>query len=251
MSQPSFGGSLEETAELGYGGAMPWVEALLKGKRIFARAREDGAFASEGGRVEIRYKTNDGRAYRAAIPNLEKISDAKIYPDDHCGPADGAPAKSASPSKAAKAKSAESAAAAIKSTDWIAYTDGACSGNPGPAGAGFIVIPPGESPREGCESLGIGTNNVAEITAILRAVEGIPKTVTAVVHTDSKYAIGVLSQGWKAKANKELIERTRAVLEGRRVRFVYVPGHAGIPMNERADELAREAIRAQKTVLLA
>jgi ribonuclease HI len=231
---------------------MPWVEALLKGKRIFARARDDGSFAAEGGRVEIRYKTNDGRAYRAAIPNLEKISDAKIYADDHCGPADAAPAAGAKPSSAAKIKSAsEKTAEAIKSTDWIAYTDGACSGNPGPAGAGFIVIPPGESPREGCESLGIGTNNVAEITAILRAIEGIPKTVVAVVHTDSKYAIGVLSLGWKAKANKELIARTRAALEGRRVRFVYVPGHAGIPLNERADELAREAIRSQKTVLLA
>ncbi len=231
---------------------MPWVEALLKGKRIFARARDDGSFAAEGGRVEIRYKTNDGRAYRAAIPNLEKIGDAKIYADGHCGPAD-APGAAAKPSSAAKVKaaSAEKSAEAIKSTDWIAYTDGACSGNPGPAGAGFIVIPPGESPREGCESLGIGTNNVAEITAILRAIEGIPKTVVAVVHTDSKYAIGVLSLGWKAKANKELIARARAALEGRRVRFVYVPGHAGIPLNERADELAREAIRSQKTVLLA
>ncbi len=231
---------------------MPWVEALLKGKRIFARAREDGSFVSEGGRVEIRYKTNDGRAYRAAIPNLEKIADAKTYPDDHCGPADSSPGKTAVPIKsAASSKSKPADAPAIKSTDWIAYTDGACSGNPGPAGAGFIVIPPGESPREGCDWLGIGTNNVAEITAILRAIEAIPKNVAAVIHTDSKYAIGVLSQGWKAKANKELIERTRAALEGRRVRFVYVPGHAGIPMNERADELAREAIRAQKTVLLA
>ena len=113
------------------------------------------------------------------------------------------------------------------------------------------MIPPGESPREGYDWLGIGTNNVAEITAILRAIQGIPKNVVAVIHTDSKYAIGVLSLGWKAKANKELIAKTRQVLEGRRVRFVYVPGHAGIPLNERADELAREAIRAQKTVLLA
>lgn len=234
---------------------MPWVEALLKGKRIFARASGDGSFAAEGGRVEIRYKTNDGRAYRAATANLEKISDAKIYADDHCGPADSSPGKSATQTKAASAAKSKSAAASaaseIKATDWIAYTDGACSGNPGPAGAGFIVIPPGESPREGCDWLGIGTNNVAEITAILRAVEGIPKNVAAVIHTDSKYAIGVLSLGWKAKANKELIAHTRATLEGRRIRFVYVKGHAGIPLNERADELAREAIRAQKTVLLA
>jgi ribonuclease HI len=234
---------------------MPWVEALLKGKRIFARARADGSFAAEGGRVEIRYKPNDGRAYRAASANLERFADAKIFDDDHCGAADGSPPgkSAASKSKVKQAVAIENAQAATKAnsaTDWIAYTDGACSGNPGPAGAGFIVIPPGENPREGCESLGIGTNNVAEITAILRAIEGIPKSAVAVVHTDSKYAIGVLSLGWKAKANQELIAKTRQVLEGRRVRFVYVPGHAGIPLNERADELAREAIRAQKTVLL-
>jgi ribonuclease HI len=233
---------------------MPWVEALLKGKRIFARARDDGSFAAESGRVEIRYKPNDGRAYRAAVPNLERIADAKIHPDEHCGPADSSPGKTPAKTKSKQAAAVENANASTKAnaaTDWIAYTDGACSGNPGPAGAGFIVIPPGESPREGCEWLGIGTNNVAEITAILRAIEGIPKIVVAVIHTDSKYAIGVLSMGWKAKANKELIAKTRQVLEGRRVRFVYVPGHAGIPLNERADELAREAIRAQKTVLLA
>jgi ribonuclease HI len=232
---------------------MPWVEALLRGKKIFARAREDGSFAAESGRVEVRYKPNDGRAYRAAIPNLERFADAKILPDDHCGPADSSPsagkAKS-KPGEGAAASKTKTPTQAIDPTDWIAYTDGACSGNPGPAGAGFIVIPPGQSPREGCESLGIGTNNVAEITGILRAIEGIPRNVVAVVHTDSKYAIGVLSLGWKAKANKELIAKTRAVLEGRRVRFVYVPGHAGIPLNERADELAREAIRERKTVLL-
>ncbi len=61
--------------------------------------------------------------------------------------------------------------------------------------------------------------------------------------TDSKYAIGVLTKGWKAKVNQELIARTRQVLAGRSLKLVYVPGHSGVPMNERADELAREAVR--------
>src|ERR1700689_2160901 len=141
---------------------MPWVEALLKGKRIFARARDNGAFAAKGGRVEIRYKPNDGRASRAAVPNLERIADAKIYADDHCSPADTSPGKSQSKSGSQPGTSnaggtapnkTKPTSAAVSATDWIAYTDGACSGNPGPAGAGFIVIPPGENPREGCESL--------------------------------------------------------------------------------------------------
>ena len=56
-------------------------------------------------------------------------------------------------------------------------------------------------------------------------------------------AIGVLTKGWKAKVNQELIARTRKVLAGRALSVLYVPGHAGVAMNERADELAREAVR--------
>ena len=223
---------------------------------MFAKANADGSFVAQGGRVEIRYKQNDGRAYAASVGNLEKAPGATLFPDSHCGDAEAAPGKTSSSGKTPAAKRASgggpaAAPVTLSATDWIAYTDGACSGNPGPAGSGFIVIPPGKSPVEGCEWLGVGTNNVAEITAVLRAVEAIPKDVVAVVHTDSKYAIGVLSLGWKAKANQELIARTRAVLHGRKVRFVYVKGHAGIPLNERADELAREAIRMEKSRLIA
>lgn len=98
--------------------------------------------------------------------------------------------------------------------------------------------------HEGFEYLGRSTNNVAELTAVLRGAECIPADAeSAEVVTDSKYAIGVLTKGWKAKANQDLILRIRRVLDGRRIRLVYVPGHAGVPMNERADELAREAVR--------
>jgi len=70
----------------------------------------------------------------------------------------------------------------------------------------------------------------------------------AVIHTDSQYAIGVLTKGWKAKANAALITDIRDMLKERRgVRFVYVRGHAGIPLNERADELARRAISSGQT----
>jgi ribonuclease HI len=236
---------------------MPWIEARLRGQKVLARANADGSLASEDGRVEIRYKPNDGRAYRAAARNLQ-IAGSAVLPDDHCAPAAPAVAREDGASASGEAKPAPKRTAAPKPTAppakdaWIAYTDGACTGNPGPAGAGFIVVHPDGKMDEGYESLGIGTNNIAEITAILRAAEAIPKTVPeVVVHTDSKYAIGVLSLGWKAKANQELIARTKRVLEEhQRVRFVYVPGHAGIPLNERADELAREAIRTSRSRLL-
>jgi ribonuclease HI len=70
------------------------------------------------------------------------------------------------------------------------------------------------------------------------------------VHTDSQYAIGVLTKGWKAKANQALIAGVKVALAKRSAwRLVYVPGHAGVPLNERADELAREAVRTRSSRL--
>lgn len=128
------------------------------------------------------------------------------------------------------------------------WTDGACSGNPGPAGSGVVLVEPSGKIHEGYEYLGESTNNVAELTGILRALEWIPAGAAAiVVHTDSKYAIGVLSKGWKAKANQELIARAKKLVQERGAHLRYVPGHDGVPLNERADELARGAITSRQT----
>jgi ribonuclease HI len=219
---------------------MPWIEASLRGQKVLARAKDDGTLDVSGGRVEIRYRPTDSKAYRAAAGNLVVTPGAHLQPDDTCVGS----TPSATSRRATKGATEVSAVQA----QWIAYTDGACSGNPGPAGAGMIVIAPGGKIHEGYEYLGSSTNNVAELTAVLRSVESIPRDAESVaIHTDSKYAIGVLTKGWRAKANTELVHRTRAVLAGRNVRVVYVPGHAGVPLNERADELAREAVRSGTT----
>jgi len=225
---------------------MPWVEAILRGQKVLARARDDGSFTVDGGRVEIRYKPNDGKAYRASAGNLERVQGGKVYPDEHAGPAEAPPETGPA---AAKKKSGASAPAVTMKDAWIAYTDGACSGNPGPAGSGVIIVEPGGKIHEGFDYLGEATNNVAELTGILVALAAIPGDAKGVViHTDSQYAIGVLTKGWKAKVNQELIRTIRAAIAARAmVRLVYVPGHAGVPMNERADELAREAIRVRRT----
>lgn len=224
---------------------MPWVEALLRGQRVLARASQDGSLIDEEGRVEIRYKPKDGKAYRAAAKNLEVPAGAKVLPDDACGAAEPVAKKSAA--EVAEAKRERFAKASEPSKGWVAWTDGACTGNPGPAGAGYLVVSPdGGGRREGYEYLGIATNNIGELTAILRALEGIPDGADDVlVYTDSKYAIGVLTKGWKAKANQELVERTKTLVKARRARVEYVPGHSGIPDNEKADELARRAIETR------
>jgi ribonuclease HI len=117
-----------------------------------------------------------------------------------------------------------------------------------------VLVGPDGTIAEGFEYLGEGTNNIAELTGVLRAAEIVPDGAAAVVHTDSQYAIGVLTKGWKAKANKELIASVKVVLARRQAsgqswRIVYVPGHAGVPLNERADELAREAVRTRTSRL--
>ncbi len=74
---------------------MPWVYATLRGQRVYARANEDGSLAAKGGRVEIRYKPNDGRRYDARADNLE-VERGSLMPDETCA---RAPARSRSPPK--------------------------------------------------------------------------------------------------------------------------------------------------------
>lgn len=230
---------------------MPWVKARLRDQSVFARANEDGSLLAENGIVEIRYKANDGRKYQARAANLT-VMDSKPLPDSTCGEAEAVErADKNAKASPGKAKSAASAAAAVKPAPAdaiVAYTDGACSGNPGPAGLGVVLLA-GAQRTELSEYLGTGTNNIAELTAVLRALEraGEPEK-PLLIHTDSQYSIGVLTKGWKAKANTELILQIRAALAARPgVRLVYVPGHAGVPLNERADELARLAISTRRT----
>src|SRR5262249_7757791 len=122
------------------------------------------------------------------------------------------------------------------------WTDGACTGNPGPMGIGVVVID-GRERKEVSEFLGEGTNNIAELTAIVRGLELAPADRPVILHSDSAYALGLLGKGWKAKANQALVEEMRQ--KARRIaelHLVKVEGHAGVPENERCDELARQAI---------
>ena len=134
------------------------------------------------------------------------------------------------------------------------FTDGACPGNGkspqgGPMGAG-IVGRSGKMEREWAIPLGLGTNQKAELLAIREAllkVRDRPHTVVR-IHTDSAYAIGCLTQNWKVKANKELVDEVRSLArECATFQMRKVAGHAGVPANERADELAvRAAVTGER-----
>ena len=129
---------------------MPWVRAQLREQLVYARANDDGSLRVEGGVVEIRYKPTDGRKYQARAANL-KVTQATLLPDDACASAeavvrDAAASPTSSPGsspssgrgKVDKTRAAASIQA-VPAGALVAYTDGACSGNPGPAGLGVEI----------------------------------------------------------------------------------------------------------------
>lgn len=149
-------------------------------------------------------------------------------------------------------------------TKLFAYTDGACSGNPGPGGWGTILIArDGEAEVKKRELKGgaaLTTNNQMEMMAAISALEALERPSALTVVTDSvyvkdgitKWIIGWKKKGWKTAANKpvkneELWKRLDAATVRHDVTWEWVKGHAGHPENERADELARQGMAPYKT----
>jgi len=133
----------------------------------------------------------------------------------------------------------------IKYKDYICiYTDGASSGNPGPSGIG-IVLRFGKLEKEISKYIGIATNNIAELEAIRTGLLAIKSTKLPVrIFTDSRYAYGVLTLGWKARKNQDIIKSIKnTLLKFNDLKFIKVKGHAGHEENERADFLATSAIK--------
>jgi ribonuclease HI len=215
----------------------------FKDQLVWALADEAGHLVLDGeGRAEMKYRENDPKSYRPAPGNLLPGGGGEA-PREFAA----TPARAAAPRPAPRRK-AEGAIPRATAGAVEIWTDGACSGNPGPMGIGVVVLD-GETRREVGEYLGSGTNNIAELVAIERGLEvaveltgGDPARPLR-VYSDSSYAIGLLDKAWKAKANQELVARIRKALTSYpKVTFVKVAGHAGVPENERCDELARIAI---------
>ncbi len=134
------------------------------------------------------------------------------------------------------------------------FTDGACSGNPGPGGWGAVLRWNGHE-KEMSGSEPDTTNNRMELMAAIEALESLKRDVKVRVHTDSTYVKdgitkwihGWKEKGWKTAAkkpvkNQDLWQRLDAALGSHDIEWFWVKGHAGHPENERADEIARLAI---------
>ena len=139
------------------------------------------------------------------------------------------------------------------------FTDGACSGNPGPGGYGAILRY-GKHEREISQGFAETTNNRMELTAAIEALKLLKEPCEVPLFTDSQYLVNGINRGWakkwkangwmrnkKEKAlNSELWDQLLALCAQHKITFVWLKGHAGHPENERCDRLAVAAAEKAK-----
>jgi len=229
--------------------AQHWIRKLFKGKPVHVRCDDAGEVVVEGGLVDIRYSTKKTRLYRGSVRNLANMGSPE-EPVLLTEPAVAEARQATTATTRATASRPSETPPPARDGAIIAWTDGACSGNPGPAGLGVVLIEAHQR-TEISGWLGEATNNIAELRAIEEALLHVPDPAVAVdLYTDSSYSIGVLVKGWKAKANKELIARIRGVVRRfPRLRLHWVRGHVGTEENECADGLARRAVETRDSMI--
>lgn len=142
--------------------------------------------------------------------------------------------------------------ACVKKVDL--FTDGACSGNPGPGGWGALLRY-GAHEKELSGGAGATTNNRMELQAVIEGLRMLKNPCAVTIHTDSRYVMDGVTKymvnwkrnGWKTADKKpvkniDLWEQLDSELASHSVKWIWVKGHAGHPENERVDELARMAV---------
>ena len=141
----------------------------------------------------------------------------------------------------------------------IIYTDGACSGNPGPGGWGAILMYKGAK-KEISGGMKETTNNIMEVTAVIEALKCLKVESDVQIYSDSAYTVNAFNQGWiynwmkkgwktasgEPVKNKELWQELYSLTKKHKVEFIKVKGHSDNEFNNRCDEMAREAIKKIK-----
>jgi len=218
---------------------MPWKAFDYRGEKIWVRVLETGKPMVHRGLIEFRYKPGAIKSYKTSRENVEDFEgEPEQLSDEEFGGRTTTPAT----------EIREQPKTPVDADTIIIHTDGACSGNPGPAGIGVHIIRP-DRVTEISEFIGEGTNNVAELRAILRAIEALgedERERRIHLYTDSGWSLGVLIGGWKAKKNLQLIDKIKVRLpEFPNLELLKVKGHAGQDGNEEADALATKAVRIE------
>ena len=136
------------------------------------------------------------------------------------------------------------------------YTDGACSGNPGPGGYG-VVLMSGKYTKEISGGDPSTTNNRMELMAVIVGLQALKRPCTVKLYSDSQYVVNMINQGWMARwkrngwmrnknelaKNVDLLEELDRLLQIHQVEMIWVKGHADNPYNNRCDELAVSAYK--------
>lgn len=117
------------------------------------------------------------------------------------------------------------------------YTDGACLGNPGPGGWAAIVVESG-SRQVLCGGDEHTTNNRMEMLAVINGLKAVPESSQVTVCSDSQYVVNTMTRNWKRNKNQDLWASMDAEVGKRKVKWQWVRGHNGHPLNEEADRVA-------------
>jgi ribonuclease HI len=218
---------------------MKLLRMLFKNKiKVYAQVDDHlMPIVNDDGLVPFQYQKKPGSpSYTTARRNLMMIPGVEpIEADDAAVEA----VKPPKPRKKATSSAPVTPASEVMPPNTIVvYTDGGASPNPGPTGCGVIMMYGGHT-LEIWEYLGRSTNNIAELTAILRALENIKnKNMPIVIYSDSAYAIGVLTGSMRATKNKELIAQIQDEIDKcPHLQLLKVKAHVGIQYNEHVDRL--------------
>jgi ribonuclease HI len=212
-----------------------WKRMSFKGNKVWAQTDCDKNLLVENGTILIKYNLKQDYEYRVKPESLNPVDQA-IPAQKKSG--------SSKKSKLGKESKNKEIQADLPDNCIKIYTDGASSGNPGPAGIGVVLIF-GENKREISKYIGVGTNNIAELTAIKVGLEELKRVDLPVrIFSDSSYSIGLLTKNWKPKKNQELVQEIKILMRKfSNLEFIKVKGHSGIKENEVADFLATSAIK--------
>lgn len=217
-------------------GGQRWRRMRFKGNKVYVQVDGEDHPAVQEGKVRICYRHDDGREYQASASRIRALDDET--PDEGGHRPVRAPSSAPAPVPDPVLEDLEAI---------VVYTDGACSGNPGPAGIGALLRYMGRE-REISESIGEATNNIAELKAVRAALRAIRNRDLPVhLYTDSEYVRGLLVRGWKAKKNTRLVNEIKALTRTfPQLTIRWVEGHAGNEDNERVDRLARKGLQTSK-----
>ena len=212
-----------------------WLRMQFKKNKVWVASGPDGKPKIEDGKVLMKYQLDQDYEYRVKPANLLPLE---------TGEKAGQPRKKPPGRKDQACQTTEDPRQRRNDKMVNIFTDGASSGNPGPSGIG-AVLEYGDHTREISKYIGWSTNNIAELEAIRAGLLELKVTNLPVrIYTDSSYAYGVLTLGWKPKKNQEVIADIRTLMRKFcDVKLIKVKGHAGHRQNERADKLARSAIK--------